>query len=126
MEASQYCKQAQEAMKKMYRVLPQWKLEDCIAQLCGDTSNLIGATRASHVYFANKEVAEAAARTLAELMGGVMDVSKSCPQRLRPLRQPLRKVPEPPSSLVILKHKKSKMPLKLPLTPMRQHALHLL
>ena len=44
---------------------------------CGDTPNLIGTARASNVYFINAEVAETASRCLAELMGGVMDVSKS-------------------------------------------------
>ena len=52
--------------------------------MCGDTPNLKGAARASNVYFANAEVAEAASRHLAELMGGVMDVSKSATDRLTP------------------------------------------
>ena len=42
--------------------------ENCTQQLCGDTPNLIGAARASNV-FVNAEVAEAASRCLAELMG---------------------------------------------------------
>ena len=56
-------KQAQQAAKKMFRCLPAWKLKDCIEQLCGDAPKIIGAARASNVYFVN-------ARTLAELMGG--------------------------------------------------------
>ena len=43
----------------------------------GDTPNIIGGARASNVFFLNTQVAEAAARSLAELMGGVMEVSKS-------------------------------------------------
>ena len=77
-------KQAQEAAKEMYRSMPQWKLSNCIKQLCGGTTNLIGAARASNVYFVSAEVAEAATSSLAELMGGVMVCLSH--QRLRPLQ----------------------------------------
>ena len=57
--------------------MPQWKLESCIQGLCGDSPDLLGAARASNMYFANAEVAEMATRALEEIMGGVMDVSKA-------------------------------------------------
>ena len=42
-------KQAQEATKKTYPSLPEWKLEACIEQLRGDNPNSMGTARASHV-----------------------------------------------------------------------------
>ena len=46
-------------------------------QMCGDTPNILGVARASTVCFVNAQVAEAAARCLADLVGRVMEVSKS-------------------------------------------------
>ena len=77
-------KQAQDAARKMHHTLPEWKLKDCVKLLCGDIP-ILGAARAS-------QVAEAAAPSLAELMGGVMG--------LRFIQQLLRKVQELLSLLV--------------------------
>ena len=96
------------------------ELEDCIAQLCGDTPNLVGAARASHVYFVNAEVAEAAARSLAELMGGVMDVSKS--SKAETSSTTPAQGTGTAFSLAILMHRESKRHLQVALIPMHQSA----
>ena len=68
----------------------------------------MAAARASNVYFfVNAEVAETASRCLAELMGGVMDVSKFSKDGLATAA--LRRVQEQCCSLATLAHKKSKM-----------------
>ena len=70
-------KQAKEAAKKMYHSLPHWKLTHCIKLIFGGSPDLLGAARTSNMYFTSAEVADVAARALAELMGGVVEVSKA-------------------------------------------------
>ena len=74
------------------------EVNDCVERLCGDTPSVLGAARASSVYLENSQVAEAAARSLAELMGGVMEASNR--QVLELLQQLLRKVQDLPSLVI--------------------------
>ena len=45
--------------------------------MCGGTPDLLGAASTSNMYFASTEVPDVAARALAELMGGVMEVAEA-------------------------------------------------
>ena len=55
----------------MHRSMPEWRLKTCMWLLCVKPPIVLGAARASKIYFANAEVAEAAVRCLAELEGGL-------------------------------------------------------
>ena len=70
--------QAQEKAKEMRRSTPEWKLNKCMQLLSDKPPNLSGAARITHVYFTSAELADAAVQCLANLEGGVMEVSKSC------------------------------------------------
>ena len=58
------------------RSKPQWRLLSCVGLLRDDPPNLLGIARISHVYFTTVGLEEVASRrTLAQIMGGVMEAS---------------------------------------------------
>ena len=67
-------KQAQEVAKKMHRTMPEWKLKDCMKQLCVDPPKILGSARASSVY---SRMCMRQLLCLAGIEGGVIEVSRS-------------------------------------------------
>ena len=63
--------------KRTYRTLPEWQLRSSLGLLCEDLPDLLGAARITKTHVATPEVANVATQTMAQLVGGVVEVPRA-------------------------------------------------
>ena len=68
---------ARSVAKRMYRTLPEWQLKSSLDLLCDDPPVLVGAVRITRIHFTSPEVAHVATQTMAQLVGGVVEVMRA-------------------------------------------------
>ena len=61
----------------MYRTLLEWQFKSSRDPLCDDPPDLLGAARITRIHFTTPKVANVATQTVAQLMGGVVEVMRA-------------------------------------------------